>query len=96
MLAPVLCVGLYNYKLSSKVAILRGKLPIVSLLFGQTLKHLNRTSLKHRGLNAHFVNLSPKIEDLLSPQTQDQVSAYACMYVSEFGRGSLGTHIMSE
>lgn len=57
----------------SKFAILRGKLPVISGFFAQTLKTLkNWTSLKQSGLNAHFATSPSKIED---PPTQDKVSA---------------------
>src|SRR6218665_4012458 len=59
VLAPVLYV-LY----SSRVAILRGKFPIISFLFVQTLKTLNGTSIRHRGLSARPV--STKIENFCS------------------------------
>jgi len=37
--------------------------------------------LKHIGLNANFLTCPPKIEDLFTPQIQEQVSAY-CWYQS--------------
>src|SRR6218665_72068 len=65
---------------SSKVTIIRGELLIISFLFVHTLKTLKwNYSVKHRGLYAHFFDLFPKIEDLLSLPifpNQDQVSAY--------------------
>src|SRR6218665_541228 len=70
------CVGY-----STKVAMLRRKLPIISFLLVQTLRTLKRNYSTTQRLKRTFFRLSPKIEELLPPpQTQDPVSAYASIY----------------
>src|SRR6218665_3833696 len=56
-----------DHEYSSKVTILHEKLPIILFLFVQILKHILGTSLKYRGLNAHFSSVPPKLRIIDPP-----------------------------